>query len=282
MYNKKFIFLISASFLFLVNCSYTSFQTAISENQTIKDWFLSTKYGVVEASITWPSDNDSYPSLLIIQSSDENNQKNTKELLSLIGYPIIAMSISLPGIGNSTGPHDFGGKKSVESIKKAIHYLSEINNNGNKSIFIYANGFGANAAIIATRKVSDVKLLILENGLFEPRKVIKKSPQNLKIRLKDFLSHKNYKANFRSSLYEIEKNEIPIIIIRNIRGKDYELEQHNEIIKFLKLKNKKYKILDISEKNKSLFFQKLIIKKRVVPIIEKYFKKTNSGKILNG
>ena len=273
MYNKKFLFLISALLLFLVNCSYSSLQTQISEKQNIKEWFLSTKYGSVESSITWPSDNNPYPSLLMIQSSDRDNQKNTKELLSLIGYPIIAMSISLPGIGNSTGPHDFGGMKSVESIKKAINYLVKINNNQKKNIFLYANGFGANAAIIAASKVSNVELLILENGIFEPQKIIKKSPENIKIRLKKFLLDKEYKTIFRSSLHEIDKNQAPIFIIRNIRGKNYELEQHNELVKSLKMKKKKYKILDISEKSKSLIFQKLIIKKRVVPIIEKYFKK---------
>ena len=112
-HRTKSIFCIFIFIIFLTNCSYDSFQTQISKNQNIKDWFINTKFGKIEASITWPFEKGYFPSLLMIHSSVGNNQKNKKELLSLIGYPIIAMSISLPGFGNSTGPDDFGGKKSV-------------------------------------------------------------------------------------------------------------------------------------------------------------------------
>jgi len=272
VYINKLIFLILIFLIFLSNCSYTSFETQISKEQNIKDWFLKTRFGKIESSITWPADGKSYPSLLLIQSSDAKNQKNTKELLSLTGYPIITMSIALPGIGNSTGPQDFGGKKSVESIKEAIFYLSKINSNKNKLIFLFASGFGANAAIIATKEVQNIELLILEDGIFQPQKVISRSPQNTRIRLKKYFSDKDNKKESISSFEEIDKLQTPIFIIKNIKGKDYELEQNRTLIKFLKLKNKKYKILEINEKNKSLIFQDLIIKKRIIPIIEKYIK----------
>ena len=272
-HRNKFIFLISISLLFLTNCNYINFETQISKNQEIKDWFLNTKYGKLEASITWPSHDRSVPCLLMIHSSHGNNQKNKKELLSLTGYPIIAMSISLPGFGSSTGPQDFGGRRSVESINQSIFYLSRINTAKNKCIFLYAKGFGANAAIIAATQNPDIQLLIIENGIFQHKKILKRIPRNIRIRLNNFLLERDYKTNFRSSLQEIEKIQIPIFIIKNIRGKGYELEQFNKLIHILKLNNKRYKIMKIKEKKEKLIFKKIVIKKRIIPIIEKHIKK---------
>ena len=157
-HRNKFIFLISISLLFLTNCNYINFETQISKNQKIKDWFLNTKYGKLEASITWPSHDRSVPCLLMIHSSHGNNQKNKKELLSLTGYPIIAMSISLPGFGSSTGPQDFGGRRSVESINQSIFYLSRINTAKNKwDIFLLTN-VCSNLKRLAEPEVKDIRL----------------------------------------------------------------------------------------------------------------------------
>ena len=206
----------------------------------------------------------------MIHSSVGNNQKNKKELLSLIGYPIIAMSISLPGFGNSTGPDDFGGKKSVKSISRAISYLSKMNSSRERSIFLYAKEFGANAAINAAIQNPEVQLVIVENGIFQPRRVVRQIPRNIRFKLKNFLADGDYKISFRSSLKEIEKLQTPIFIIQNAKGKDYELKQQSKLIASLKLHKKRYKVMKIREKTKKLFFQRIIIKKRILPIIEKH------------
>ena len=77
------------------------------------------------------------------------------------------MSISLPGFGESTGPEDFAGPKSVQATLGAVRYLTSNEGVRKDGIYVYGIGQGASTAALAATRSAKISGLILENGFYD-------------------------------------------------------------------------------------------------------------------
>lgn len=80
---------------------------------------------------------------------------------------IFAVSISVPGYGNSTGKRDFGGPDSQNAIIAVINHFKTFNFIDSSKIGIYGISRGAQLAGMVASRSQDVSVQILESGFYD-------------------------------------------------------------------------------------------------------------------
>lgn len=80
---------------------------------------------------------------------------------------IVAVSISVPGYGNSMGKRDFGGLDSQNAIIAVINHFKTFNCIDSSKIGIYGISRGAQLAGMVASRSQDVSVQILESGFYD-------------------------------------------------------------------------------------------------------------------
>ena len=145
----------------LLGCG-EGYETRTKRGGGIKEWFLPLGEGKVEAMAVWPPGGGRRPALLLVHAATGRAQRFRRAMFDLSRQGVVAMSISLPGFGGSTGPEDFAGPRSVAAVLEAARYLAS--RRDVSGIAVYGYGQGATTALIAAIRGTDIRLVAVEGG----------------------------------------------------------------------------------------------------------------------
>ena len=192
--SKNFLpnvfFLLVSTFLF-TGCA-ADHETKTPRGEIIREWFMEFSWGRVEAYAVWPPDRGHppekrYPAILLLHGADARAQRFRRAMLDHVHDGFILMSISLPGFGESTGPEDFAGPKSVQATLGAVRYLTSNEGVRKDGIYVYGIGQGASTAALAATRSAKISGLILENGFYDLGKTYAFLSQKQKSRIRALL-----------------------------------------------------------------------------------------------
>ena len=204
--------------LALMGCG-EGFETTTSRGFGVKEWHLRLEGGKIEAVAVWPPGKGPWPALLLIHSGKGRAQRFSRELFSLSRRGLLAMSISLPGFGDSTGPEDFAGPRSVGAVLQATEYLASRKDVPPGGIAIYGFGQGATTALLAAIRDPRIRLVALESGVYDLGGAFKSLPPTMRERLRSIMGGSArdkplaYKA--RSPKFEADKVRGPVLIMHS-------------------------------------------------------------------
>jgi dipeptidyl aminopeptidase/acylaminoacyl peptidase len=128
----------------------------------------------VEYFVEQPKGNGPWPTIILLHGH-QNFPKNVGgrafadwgvlQRFANEGY--LAVSVSLPGYGNSTGPRDFAGPYSQNAVVAVMDHLKKEKRSIPDRIVIHGTSLGAvTAALIGTRD-KDIAGLVLISGLYD-------------------------------------------------------------------------------------------------------------------
>lgn len=142
------------------------YETETLRREGIREWFFPMEGGRVEALAVWPVNAEGpVPALLLVHGDRDSAQTFRRSMFSLARAGVYAMSVSLPGFGESTGPEDFGGPRSVRAILLAVDYLAKQPEARTGGLAIYGEGMGAAPALAAAAQDPRIRLAAAEEPI---------------------------------------------------------------------------------------------------------------------
>ncbi len=225
------VFFLFISTFLLAGCA-ADHETKTPRGELIREWFMEFPWGRVEAYAVWPPDSGHfpekrYPAILLLHGADARAQRFRRAMLDHVQDGFILMSISLPGFGESTGPEDFAGPKSVQATLGAIRYLSASEKIRKDGIFVYGIGQGASTAALAAARSVKISGLILENGFYDLEKTLPLLTQKQKSRIRALLggtpAQKNHAYRERSPIRVAGKVKTAVLLLHS-QGGPYPLD----------------------------------------------------------
>lgn len=172
---KRVGFLFFCLSLLLNNCA--SAGVADKHNEHIqKEMILNPekKENEIEFFMLKPRGDGPFPVVFLLHGYQPiENSLGGKQLLEY-GYlerfakeGIVAVSISVPGYGNSTGKRDFGGPDSQQAIIAVINHVKTFDFVDYSKMGIYGISRGAQLAGMVASRSPDVSIQILESGFYD-------------------------------------------------------------------------------------------------------------------
>ncbi len=121
-----------------------------------------------------PTGNGPFPIIFLLHGyQPPENSLGGKQLVEY-GYldrfvkeGIVAVSVSIPGYGNSTGTRDFGGPDSQNAIIAVINHFKTFNFIDSSKMGIYGISRGAQLAGMVASRSQDISVQILESGFYD-------------------------------------------------------------------------------------------------------------------
>jgi len=214
--------------LALAGCA-QGYETQTQGGERVKEWYLPLGGGRIEALAIWPPGDGPRPALLLIHAGKSRAQRFRQTMFRLAGMGFTAMSISLPGFGDSTGPEDFAGPQSVKAVLEAAKYLASRKDVRQGGVGIYGIGQGATAALLAAIHTRNIHLTALENGVYGLDKAYPRLPPALRERLRSLLGgnprEKPGAYRLRSPILEAGKLRGPVLIIHSKDSRKFPISE---------------------------------------------------------
>lgn len=146
----------------------------IQAKAAVEQLFIPNNEDTIECFLLKPARETSSPVIFLLHGyQPPENGIGGKQLVDY-GYlqpfakeGIVAVSISMPGYGNSTGFRDFGGPDSQKAIIAVIDYVKNLPFVDSSRMGIYGISRGAQLAGMVTSRYPNMKLQILESGFYD-------------------------------------------------------------------------------------------------------------------
>lgn len=184
---KKVIFLFFCLSLFINNI--ISAEVANKRNEHIQKGKIfnpEQKENEIEFFMLKPDGDGPFPVIFLLHGYQAPENSLGGEQLVEYGYlerfakeGIVAVSISVPGYGNSTGKRDFGGADSQKAILAVINHSKTFNFIDSSKIGIYGISRGAQLAGMIASRSQDISFQILESGFYDLISFCSESPEYL-------------------------------------------------------------------------------------------------------
>ncbi|MBT3350707.1 MAG: alpha/beta fold hydrolase [Nitrospinaceae bacterium] len=250
------------------------YETTTGRGDQVKEWHLPLEGGKVEAMAVWPPGDGPRPALLLIHEGTGRAQHFRRSLFRLSREGLVAMSISLPGFGDSTGPEDFAGPRSVAAVLKAVKYLSERQDVLKNGVVIYGSGQGATVALLAALRSPSVALLALETGVYDLKRAWRKLPPTLRERLRATLGgspEKNPTAfRKRSPASRVGAFRGPMLIMHSKDARKYPLSESEGLAGVLRSAGRPFRFIITRGRLREFHPGHPSIKRWVIPFIGDY------------
>jgi len=140
----------------------------------------------VEFFFSKPEGNGPFPVMFLLHGYQPPEKSNGGMQLVDIKYTdifleegIVAVSISIPGFGNSAGKRDFFGPDSQKAVVAVIDYFKKQSYVDLKRIGLYGISRGADTAAMVCTFYRDIALQILESGMYNLQEVYRTLPDEL-------------------------------------------------------------------------------------------------------
>jgi dipeptidyl aminopeptidase/acylaminoacyl peptidase len=271
--------LIFAAF-FLSACG-GGYETVTKEGEGVKEWFLTVGGGGIEAFAVWPPASSIWPiatkdrpALLLLHAAKGRAQRFRRTMFSLAKEGIVTMSISLPGFGDSTGPNDFAGPRSVEAAIQAVQYLAGRRDVRKNGVAIYGYGLGATTGLLAASKSPDVHLVAVEGGIYDLEAAYQKLPPTDRERLRSILGGpppENPAAfRMRSPIHEVGGLKIPVLILHSKEDRQVPLSEAENLASVLKKQGLTFRLIITKDRLGTFSPKNPSIKRWVIPFMKQH------------
>jgi dipeptidyl aminopeptidase/acylaminoacyl peptidase len=255
----------------LLGCG-EGYETRTKRGDGVKEWFLRLGEGKVEAMAVWPPGDGRRPALLLVHAATERAQRFRRAMFDLSRQGVVAMSISLPGFGGSTGPEDFAGPRSVEAVLEAARYLAS--RRDVSGIAVYGYGQGATTALIAAIRGKNIRLVAVEGGVYGLGRAYPDLPPAERERLRFLLGggpgEKPAAYRMRSPIHEAGRLRGPALIIHSRDEKRYPLSESERLADALKKKGLPHRFIPTRGKLSEFSLGHASIRRWVLPFVRKY------------
>ncbi len=259
----------------LLGCG-EGYETRTKRGDGIKEWFLPLGEGKVEAMAVWPPGGGQRPALLLVHAATGRAQRFRRAMFDLSRQGVVAMSISLPGFGGSTGPEDFAGPRSVAAVLEAARYLAS--RRDVSGIAVYGYGQGATTALIAAIRGTDIRLVAVEGGVYGLGRAYPDLPPSERERLRFLLGggpgEKPAAYRMRSPIHEAGRLRGPALIIHSRDEKRYPLSESERLADALKKKGLPHRFIPTRGLLSEFSPGHASIRRWVLPFVRKYLGKS--------
>ncbi len=269
----------------LLGCG-EGYETRTKRGGGIKEWFLPLGEGKVEAMAVWPPvggerpggrrPDGRRPALLLVHAATGRAQRFRRAMFDLSRQGVVAMSISLPGFGGSTGPEDFAGPRSVAAVLEAARYLAS--RRDVSGIAVYGYGQGATTALIAAIRGTDIRLVAVEGGVYGLGRAYPDLPPSERERLRSLLGgvpgEKPAAYRIRSPIHEAGRLRVPALIIHSRDEKRYPLSESERLAAALKTNGRPHRFIPTRGKLSEFSPGHSSIRRWVLPFVRKYLGKS--------
>lgn len=250
------------------------YETTTGRGDRVKEWHLSLGGGRVEALAVWPPGDGPRPALLLIHAGTGRAQRFRRSLFRLSREGLVAMSISLPGFGDSTGPEDFAGPRSVAAVREAVKYLAGRGDVLKNGIAIYGYGQGATAALLAAIRSPEIALAALETGVYDLERAWRKLPPTTRERLQAALGGgpdgKPSAYRKRSPASRAGNFRGPVLIMHSKDARNYPLSESEGLAGVLRGAGRPFRFVITRGRLREFHPGHPSIKRWVVPFIGDY------------
>lgn len=249
-------------------------ESTTGRGDRVKEWHLPLKGGRVEAMVVWPPGDGHRPALLLIHAGAGRAQRFRRSLFHLSQEGLVAMSISLPGFGDSTGPENFAGPRSVAAVREAVKYLAARRDVLKNGVAIYGYGQGATVALLAALQGPGIALAALETGVYDLERAWGKLPPTMRESLRATLGGRpdeNPSAyRERSPASRAESFRGPILIIHSKYARKYPLSESEGLAGVLRRTGRPFRFIITRGRLREFHLGHPSIKRWVVPFIGDY------------
>ncbi len=257
------------------------YETVTTRGEGVKEWFLPLQGGRIEANAVWPSHsawfaaNKRRPALLLLHAAKGRAQRYRRAMFSLVKQGLVTMSISLPGFGESTGPEDFAGPRSVEAAVRAVKYLAERRDVLENGVAIYGQGQGATTALLTAARSQYVRLVIVEGGVYDLRKAYEKLPPTERERLRFIVggtaAEKPTAYKLRSPIHKVGRLRGPVMILHSKDNRRFPLSEAEDLAAALRNQGRLFSFVMTEGRLREFNPGHPSLKKWVTPFMKKHF-----------
>ncbi len=250
------------------------YESITTRGDLVKEWHLPLNEGRVEAMAVWPPGDGPRPALLLIHAGAGRAQRFRRSLFRLSREGLVAMSISLPGFGDSTGPEDFAGPRSVAAVREAVKYLAARRDVLKNGVIIYGYGQGATVALLAALQSPEVALAALETGVYDLARAWVKLPPAMRDRLQATLGggpNENPPAyRERSPASRAGAFRGPMLIMHSKDARKYPLSESEGLASVLRQAGRPFRFVITRGRLREFHPGHPSIKRWVLPFIRDY------------
>ena len=249
-------------------------ETVTTRGEGVKEWFLPLEGGRIEAYAVWPVVAKVRPALLLLHAAKGRAQRYRRSMFSLAKLGLVTMSISRPGYGESTGPADFAGPRSVEAVIRAINYLAERQDVLENGVTIYGNGQGATVALLAAARSRFVRLVAIEGGVYDIGKAYGKLPPTERERLRFFLGgsavEKPATYKLRAPINSVGRLRGPVLILHSRDNQRFPISEAENLAAALRSQGRPFRLVITRGRLGEYSSKRASLKKWVIPFIRNY------------
>jgi len=250
------------------------YETVTPRGEGVKEWFLEVPGGRIEALAIWPPGRGPHPALLLIHAAEGRAQRFRRTMFDLAREGLFTMSISLPGFGESTGPEDFAGPRSVEAVVRAADHLARRSEVRPEALAVYGYGQGAAAALLAAARNPCIRLAAVEDGVYDLEKAFEHLPAAERERLRLLLGATPEQDpepyRLRSALLRAGEVRGPILIIHSRRARAFPPAQAELLAEALKRQNRPHRLTLSQGASSGLDPKHPSLKRWVVPFMKEH------------
>ncbi len=252
----------------------TGYETTTSRGERIKEWFLEREGGGIEAYAVWPAEKGRHPALLLIHGAGGRAQRFRSPIFTLARGGVVAMAISLPGSGESTGPDDFNGPRAVAAIVRAAAFLAQDSRVRPEAIAVYGIGAGAAAALLAAAESPHIRLAAVQDGGYDLEEIFGNLSENKRLRMRLRLGgtpkEKPEAYRIRSPIRRLAGLRGPVLILHAEKPRAYPLFQADALADALRAKGHPHRLIVIPGGSEELNLRLPSIKRRVLPFLREH------------
>ena len=264
--------LLALAALWLAGCR-GGYETETLRGEGVREWFLPMDGGRVEALAVWPANAEGpVPALLLVHGDRDSAQTFRRSMFSLARAGIYTMSVSLPGFGESTGPEDFGGPRSVKAILLAVDYLARQSGTRPGGLAIYGEGTGAAPALAAAAQDTRIRVAAVEEPIADLAESFRRLSEAQRGRLLRTAGGPPpgrpgaYKQ--RSAREWASQLQIPLLVIHSPRNRLTPLAQAQALIQAVQRNGAKGQLRTVQRKSQELDPRRPSLQRWVLPFMK--------------
>ncbi|MBI3126137.1 MAG: hypothetical protein HYZ11_00860 [Candidatus Tectomicrobia bacterium] len=246
------------------------YETETLRGEGVREWFLEADGARIEALAVWPAQAEgSLPALLLVHGDRGSAQSHRRDMFQLARQGFYGMSVSLPGFGQSTGPEDLGGPRSVKAILLAVDYLSKQSQVRPGGIAAFGEGLGAAPLMAAAAEDARVRAVAVEEPIYDLAEALPRLPEAQQRRLLRALDGppgtRPAEYRRRSAREWAPKLQSPLLVIHDPQGRVTPLPQAEALVRAVREGGRAAQLQPA--RKQSIEFRSASLERWVVPFV---------------
>ena len=207
----------------------------------------------VEAISFVPAGKGPFPGVLMIPGYERTARDLAGLGMRLAREGFAAVAVTQPGFGQSDGPADFVGPKTLAVLTVAYRKLQKESYVDPKRMAIYGYSRGGMAASLLVEELDDVKAAVLGAGIYDFQKLYDDSTlPGVRLNMKAETGMTKEAVRERSSILRMDKLKCPVLILHGEKDKNVPVRQAKLLRDRLTSLHKEFEIKLFPDKEHSI------------------------------